>query len=104
MEMKHGLSRARAHVEYRSVSLLDVALARDLRRRQMATSDDFGILSLRFFQSGKVFLWDNQHMRRCLGIDIFKGEYMLVVINLLGRNLAAKNAAEKAIGGGIDHG
>jgi hypothetical protein len=41
-----------------------------------------------------MFLGDYENVRRRLWIDVFKGEYMLVFINLLGRNLAAQNTAE----------
>ena len=69
-----------------------------LRRREMTASDDFGVVFLGFFQSGKMSLGNDQHMRRCLRIDVFEGEHVLVFMNLLGGNLSANNAAEKAIG------
>src|SRR5579862_1225181 len=70
----------------------------------MATANQFGIVRLSFFQSGKMFLRNHQHMRRCLRIDVFKGINMLVFVNFLGGNLAAKNAAEKAIIRSVAHG
>ncbi len=103
VQMKHGLSRARAHVKHRAVSLLDVALASNLRRHQVAAAYGFGVRSLGFFQSGKMFLGDNQHMRGRLRIDVFKSKYVLVFVHFLRRNLAAENAAEQAIRCGIGH-
>ena len=43
------MSGAGADVEDGAVSLLDVALASDLGRGEMATADDFGVGRLGFF-------------------------------------------------------
>src|ERR1700730_1172508 len=103
VEMKHRLPRARTHVHHGPVSLFDVALARDLGRCQVTSTDHFGVLSLRLFQPGKMFFRNNQHMRRRLGIDVFKGKHIFVLVDFLRGNLAAKNAAEKAISCGVSH-
>jgi hypothetical protein len=94
--MEHRLSRARAHIHNGPVSLLDIALAGDLGRRQVAASDHFGVLRLRFLQSSKMLPRDDQHMSRRFRIDVFKSKDILVLINLLGGNLAAENSAEQA--------
>jgi hypothetical protein len=57
--MKDRLPRSRTHIEHGSVSLLDVPLARNLGRHQMTAADHFGVVSLRFFQSSKMFPWDD---------------------------------------------
>jgi hypothetical protein len=103
VEMKYRLSCSRTYVEYRAVSVLDISLARDLSRRQVTASDHLGIANLRFLQTSKMFLWDHEDMRRRLRIDVFDGEHVLVLIDFLRGNLAAENAAEKAIAGGIGH-
>ncbi len=104
VKMKHRLPRSRAHVQHGAVSLLDVALARDLSRREVAAANHFGILGLRLFQSSKMFLGDDEHVRGSFGFDVFKGQDMLVLVNLPSRNLAAENAAEKAVARGVGHG
>jgi hypothetical protein len=38
-----------------------------------------------------------------LGIDVFKGEDILILVNFFRRNLAADNAAKKAVAAGISH-
>ena len=103
VEMKHRLPRVRAYVKHGPVSLLDVSLARNLGRGQVTATDHFGVLSLRLFQPGKMFSWDDQHMRRCLRIDVFKGKHVLVLVDFLGGNLAAENAAEEAVSCGVSH-
>ena len=103
VEMKHRLPRSGPYVQHGPVSLLDVPLARDLGRCQVTLADHFGVLSLRLFQPGKMFSWDDQHMRRRLWIDVFKGKDVIVLVNFLRGNLAAKNAAEKAISCGVSH-
>jgi len=101
--MKHRLPRARAHVEHCPISLLDVPLARDLRRRQVTPANPFRIFSLRFLQSGEMLLWDYKHVCRRLRIDVFKSKYVLVLVNFLCRNLATENAAEKAVAARVGH-
>jgi hypothetical protein len=67
-------------------------------------SDDFGIAFLGFFESRKMSLGNDQHMRGCLRIDVFEREHVRVFMNLLAGDLSANNAAEKAVGAGIAHG
>ena len=103
MEMKHRLPRSRTHVEHGPVSLLDIPLAGNLGGGQVAAADHFGVLGLRFLQAGKMFLRNHQHMRGRLGIDVFKGKYVPVLVDFLCGNLAAEYAAEKAVGRGVSH-
>jgi hypothetical protein len=49
VQVKDGLSSAGANVEDGAVSLLDFALAGDCGSGQMASADDFGVSSFRFF-------------------------------------------------------
>ncbi len=103
VEMKHRLPRTRAYVEHGSVSLLDIPLTRNLGGRKVAAAYHVSVLSLRFFQSGNMFLRNHQHMRGRLGIDVFKGKHVAVLVDFFRRNLAANDAAEKAIARWIGH-
>jgi hypothetical protein len=89
VKMKHGLPRTRTYIEHSAVSLLDIPLARNFGRREVAEPDQFRVVSLGLFQSGKMFLGDDEHMRGRLRIDVFEGEHMLVLINFFRGNLAA---------------
>jgi hypothetical protein len=102
VEVKDRLSGAGADVEDGAVSLLDVALAGDLRGGEVTAADDFGIGVIGFFQSSEMFLGDDEDVRGRFGADVFEGEDMVVFVNFLGGNLAADDAAEKAVG--ISHG
>jgi len=104
MEMKDGLSGAGADVEDGAVSLLDVALAGDLGGGEVAAADDFGVGSLGFFQSSKMFLGNDEHVRGSLGVDVFEGEDVVVLVNFLRGNFATEDAAEEAIGSSVSHG
>ena len=104
VEMKNRLPRSSTYVKHSPVSLLDVPLARNLGRRQVTAADHFGIFGLCFLQSGKVLLGDDKYMRRRLRVDVFKGQHVRVLVNLLGGNLAAENAAEEAVARGVSHG
>jgi hypothetical protein len=95
--MKDGLPCAGTDVQYSAVSLLDIPLSRDPRRRKMASSDNFRIGSLCFFQSCKMPLGNNKHMRRRLWADVFKREHVIVFVNFLRRNFSAENATKKTV-------
>jgi hypothetical protein len=103
VEMKHRLPRSRTYIKHSPVSLLDVPLARNLGRRQVAAADHFCIFGLCFLQSSKVLLGDDKYMRGSLWADVFKGQYVRVLVNLLGGNLPAQNAAEEAVARGVGH-
>jgi hypothetical protein len=103
MQVEYGLSRARAHIEDGAVSLLDVALAGDLGGGEVTAADDLGVFGLRFLESGEVLLRNYQHVRGSLRIDVLEGEDVIVLVNSLCRNLAAEDAAKKAVGGRISH-
>ena len=49
---------------------------------------------MRLFEAGDVLAWNDQQMHRCLGLDIGKGNAVLVVVDSLGWNLAAQDASE----------
>lgn len=104
VEMKHRLTCSWTYVKHSPVSLPDVPLARNLGRRQVAAADHFGIFGLCFLQSCKVLLGDDKYMRGSLWVDVIEGQYVRVLVNLLGGNLAAENAAEEAVARGISHG
>src|ERR1700683_2709254 len=103
VEMKNSLPRTLPPVHHCAMSPLNVALGRDLRRHQMAAANHVGVFSLGFVQSRKMFLWDDQHMRRSFRLDVFKGEDLSILIDFLRGDLAADDAAEKAIARIIRH-
>lgn len=104
MEVENRLSGARPDVEDGAVSLLDVALAGDLGGGEMAAADEFGVGGLGLFQSRKMLFGNDENVRGRLRVDVFEGENVVVLVNFLGRNLAANDAAEEAIGGSVSHG
>jgi hypothetical protein len=97
VQVKDRLSGPRANIEHRAVPLLNVSLSGNVRGRQVAPPDDFGVIGLGLFQSGKMFLRDNQNVRGRLRADVLKSENVFVFINLFRGNLALKNAAKQAI-------
>ncbi len=104
MEVEDGLSGTRADVEDGAVSPLDVALAGDVGGGEVATADDFGVGGLGLFQSGKVFLGDDENVRGGLRVDVFEGEDVVVLVNFLGGDFTAEDAAEEAVRGRVSHG
>jgi hypothetical protein len=59
MEMEYRLSCAGADIEHCAVAILNVALAGNLSRRQVAVADEFGVPSLRLFEPGKMSFGDH---------------------------------------------
>jgi hypothetical protein len=86
VEVKDGLSGSGADVEDGTVSLLDVALPGNVGGSKMAAADQFRVFVLGFFESGEVFLGDDKDVCRGLGMDVFKGEDVIVLINFFRRN------------------
>ena len=97
VEMENGLSRAGADVEDGAVSLLDVALASDVRGGKVAAPDYFRLRGLRLLQSGKMLLGNDQNMCWGLRIHVLEGEDVFIFVNLVGGNFAPKDATEEAI-------
>jgi len=96
VEVEDGLSSSRSDVEDGAVALLDVALAGDLRRREMASADDFGVRCFGFFQSREVLFGDDENVCRCLRANIFERENVVVLVDLNCGDFTADDAAEKA--------
>jgi hypothetical protein len=69
---------------------------------EVTAADEFGVGGFGLFQSGKMFFGDDEYVGGGLGIDVFEGEDVVVLVNFLGGNFAAEDAAEEAIG--ICHG
>ena len=98
------MSGAGTDVEDGAVALLDVALAGNLGRSEVAAADDFGVGGLGFFQSSKMFLGNDEDVRGGLRVDVFEGEDVVVLVNFPGRNFTGEDAAEEAVGGSVSHG
>jgi hypothetical protein len=97
MQMKHRLSGTRADVDHGAVSVLNPALASDLRGHQVAAAQGLGIFWLRLLQTTNVFLGNDKDVRWPLRIDVFKRVAVLVLIDFLGRYFTTDNAAKKTI-------
>lgn len=97
VEVEDGLSGAGADVEDGAIAALDAALASDAGGGELALADQFSIFGLRFLQSGEVALGDDEDVRRGLRVDVLEGEGVLVLVNLLGGDLAGDDLAEEAI-------
>src|SRR5258708_4436832 len=83
VQMKHRLSRTRAYVVDGAIAVFNAAFASDFRGDDLAVAEQFGVGVLRFLKADDVFLGNNQHVRRRFGIDVFKGESLVVFVDLL---------------------
>jgi hypothetical protein len=97
VQVKDRLAGTGTDVDYGSIAIFDAALARYFGGGELAIADKFRIFGCRFLESVEMFLGNDEHMGRSLGIDIFEGESVLVFVDFLGRNFSADDAAEQAI-------
>ena len=63
----------------------------------MAASNDLGVGGFSFLQACEMALWNDEHVGGRLGIDVLKGEDVIVLVNFFCGYFAANDAAEKAV-------
>src|ERR1700734_2833452 len=97
MQVEDRLPRTRAHVKHRTIAVLDVALASNLRGYKLAVADDLSVLRSGLFKVDNVALRNDEHMRWRLRINVFKGVNLLVLVHSLRWNLAGNDFAEQAV-------
>ena len=98
MQVKDGLSRASAGIDYRAVARLQIAFACELRGDELEFAEDGLIGDGGFLQRRKMFARAQQNVRRRLRADVFEGEKFGVLIDKLGGNFFGGDFAKKAIG------
>ena len=94
VQVEHGLSGPWPDVQYGTIAILNCPLSCNMRRGEVAKSNEFRVFRLGFLQTRDVFFGKDQHVGWALGVDIFKGERVFVFINLLGGNFTTDNTAE----------
>src|SRR5215831_4908548 len=97
VQMENGLSRVRAYVVHRAKSVLQLALPGDLGGDQMGVADNLSIRLGQVIDTGNVSFGDNQDVRGRAGLDVFKGEDLLIFVNFLRRYGAGDDLAEEAV-------
>jgi len=94
VQMEHRLAGSWAHVQHRSITILNSSVSRDFRCCEVTAADRVRIFQRCFLKARKMFLRNDQHMGRRLGIDVLESERVLVLVDFLGRNFAVDNSAE----------
>lgn len=94
MQMKHALTRFRAHIEHRAIAIFNATFPRKLGRDHMAVAHLGGIIGRSFLQSTNVPLGDNENMGWRLRVDVLEGKRAIVFVDLLGLRLTFDNSAE----------
>ena len=94
VQVEHGLSGPLPDVQHGTVAILNRPLSGNVRRGEEATANEFRVFRLGFLQARNMFFGKDQHVGRALGVDIFKGERVLVFVNFLGGNFTTDNTAE----------
>jgi hypothetical protein len=98
MNVKHRLARLRSHIQHRAVTIFNSALPPNLRRHQIESPNQLGVLCPSLVQSANMLFRNDKHMRGRLGLNVLKRQGVLIFEHFLGGNLSAHNFAEQAIG------
>lgn len=97
MQVENRLSGGRTDVVDGTVASFDTALARNFRGNDLAIADDFRVLRLSFLQAADVPLGNDKDVRWSLGVYIFEGIDLVVLVNLFRANRTGDDFAEQAI-------
>jgi len=99
MQMVDRLSPVRTGVYNRTIAMSEFLRACDLvhNSKQVTEQGFVDICSCQFRERCKVLLWNRQDVHRRLGMDIAKGDYLVIFEDLIGRNCTTYYFAEKAL-------
>ena len=101
MQMKHGLPAVFIAVDHRAIPLLGKTFLLGIvgdRQQQLAEQCRVGRRSI--VERGQWLLRNEQHMHRCLWVQIAEGQYVVIFVNDIGRDFAPDDLAED----GVAHG
>ena len=84
-------------VDDAAVALRVSELLRDLRGGEEELARDLRVVGAEVVEGGYVLLGDDEHVRRGLRLDVLEGEDVLVLVDLLRRDLAPDELAEEAV-------
>lgn len=99
MQMRDGFTGVRAIVDDEPIAAVFQAQFRgDLPSLEHQIAQDFFILWTRVGNAGDMFLWDNEHMRGRVRLDVAKGQHEVVFIDNVRGNLAGDDFFEQGHG------
>ncbi len=102
MDVEHGLPCRGVAVEDRTVALVGMAaLARNLLRDELHFAHKLAVRWLQVVECRDVFARDDEHVRRCLGIDVIERQHGVALVDQVARNLSVANLAEEAVAHGV---
>src|SRR5215218_3622491 len=79
-------------------ALMQPVLGGDARRQCQRVRRDVPIIATDFSQRREMASWDDEHVDRRLRVEVAKGDIVLALGDKLRTELAARDAAEDAIG------
>jgi len=89
MQVGNGLAAIAPIVDDESITgFFETKGGCDLRRAQKKVTEQGSIVRSGEGDSGDGFLWNNERVNGCLGIDIMKREDEFIFVDDTGRNLA----------------
>ena len=96
--MEHGLASSAAIVEDGAVTGQKIALRSEFGGNELELAQHCLIFLRGIVERGKVFSRTDQNMCRRLRVDIFKREYLVILVYHFRRNLLGSDVAKQTIG------
>jgi hypothetical protein len=98
MNMKNGLAGIMAVIDDHPVTaFIKPSFGSDFFGNKKQVTDDFAVYYGDTVNIRNVFFRDNERMDRCLGIDVLKGDRMLVLMDDLCGDLFFNDVAKQAV-------
>src|SRR6185312_12311566 len=95
MQMEHRLPAILVAIDHGAIPLFGEALLLGvIRRRQQQLAEQLGLVRGDIVQRGQRLLRDEQHMHGSLRIEVAERQYIIVLVNDVGGNLATDDLAE----------
>jgi len=95
VKMRHRLTRVRSVVEDQPKSIfLEPQLLGNLSRLDHQMSENLVVIRMRFGDARDRFLRNDQHMYRRLRFHVVESDYLVILVNELGRDFARDDFLE----------
>jgi len=104
VDVKDRLARGLAVVHYEAVAIVVKSEnSCDLGCADDQCADGRRVRHCEIVQHRDVLAWNHEKVRRCLRIDVFEGDYVVIFMNLARRDFTRDDAAEEAFVRGAGH-
>ena len=96
MQMEHTLTGGRAIIDYQTEGIGDAKLFRHAVGSEQEVPQQCLVRCCRIGKARYFLLWNDEHVRRRLGIDVTESETQIILVDDIGRHLAPDDFAENS--------